>query len=202
MTAADLRQLLRVRYPATTHALVFEVRDAAGFSAQASADALALGLYPSRGLLLSGHEIKVSRGDWLKEIRKPHKAEAFVRFCDEWWIVAADDSIVKPDELPAPWGLLIVSPHGQGLRIAKKAPKLKPKSLDRTFVAALLKRALHQSLGGEEVKQIREEERRKALIDVNARLRERYPEERVRRIRREVSELTGALDRLAREEGL
>lgn len=142
---AAIEDLLRARYPIKTHALLFEVRNDAGFHANRSCDAIAMGLWPSRGLKLAGFEIKRSRADWLKEYREPEKAEAFQQFCDEWWIVAGDVKIVQPDELPENWGLLVA--QGNRLLCQKQAPKLIPAPLDRGILAALLKRAIDQERG-------------------------------------------------------
>lgn len=140
---AEIEALLRSRYPANTHTLLFEVRNDAGFRADRSCDALAMGLWPSRGLKLSGFEIKRSRADWLKEYRQPEKAESFSVFCDEWWIVAGDGSIVQADELPERWGLLVAK--GQRLECVKPAPKNPtPEPLDRGLLAAMFKRAQSQ----------------------------------------------------------
>ncbi len=141
---ANVYELLRARYPSNTHALLFEVRNDAGFSADRSCDALAMGLWPSRGLKLAGFEIKESRADWLREYRNPEKAEAFSVFCDEWWIVAGDSSIVQMDELPEKWGLLVAK--GQRFQCVKQAPKNPtPMPLDRGLLAAILKRAHDQA---------------------------------------------------------
>ncbi|AUG29422.1 MULTISPECIES: hypothetical protein [Microbacterium] len=64
-----------------------------------------------------GFEVKVSRSDWLTELRDPEKAEAWARYCHYFWLVAADRSIVR-DDLPDGWGLLV--PHGTSLRAAVK----------------------------------------------------------------------------------
>ena len=123
-------------------AWVPKVRNAAGFSATNTCDGIAMALWPSRGLELHGHEVKVSRSDWLKELRKPEKAEAFTIFCDRWWIVAGDAEIVHDDELPPGWGLMI--PRGQGLGVVVQAEKLSDVAFsgrERHFLAALLRSA-------------------------------------------------------------
>lgn len=81
-------------------AFVPKVRDAAGFSATRTIDAIAMSLWPSRGLELHGHEIKVSRSDWLRELKEPEKAEAFSSVVDRWWLVVSDAQIVAAGELP------------------------------------------------------------------------------------------------------
>lgn len=55
-----------------------------------------------------GFEIKVSRSDWLSEHRTQGKKSAPWRsYCNYWWIVVPRRDIVKPEELPAGWGLLV-----------------------------------------------------------------------------------------------
>lgn len=61
MNADAIRHALRQKFPAQEYALFFEVRSATGFPGRLrSADALAMSLWPSRGLELHGFEIKVS----------------------------------------------------------------------------------------------------------------------------------------------
>ncbi len=148
-TADELRALLRRKFPAEAFAMLYEVRDAAGFSAQRSADVVMVGLWPSRGCQIDGMEIKVSRSDWLRELKKPEKAEAFVPYCDRWWIVAGNMDVVKLSELPPTWGLMV--PSCRGLKIVTEAPKLDAKPLDRSLLAAMLKRATATSMDDPEI---------------------------------------------------
>ena len=69
---------------------------------------------------LHGHEVKISRADWLAELRDPTKAEAFRPYMHYWWLVVPDKSIVKPGELPEGWGLLTI--RGNGLAQVIEAP--------------------------------------------------------------------------------
>ncbi len=71
-------------------------------------DAMAISNWPSRGNHLIGFEVKASRSDWLRELKKPEKAEAFYRYCTNW-IIAAVPGVVKKDELPPGWGLMELS---------------------------------------------------------------------------------------------
>lgn len=84
-------------------------------------DALAVDLWPSSGHPIHGFEVKVSRSDWLTELKDPEKAEAFRPYCDHWWLVVPDTQIVRGD-LPETWGLLAVGKDGR-LRVRKPAPK-------------------------------------------------------------------------------
>lgn len=132
--------LLQKRFPPNEYALLAEVRDQAGFGASRSADGIAMNLWPSRGLEIEGIEVKSYRSDWLRELKDPAKAENIIKYCDRWWLVAADDTIVYPEEVPNAWGFLQVK--GKRLMTIKPAPKLIPSAaLDRSFIAALMKRA-------------------------------------------------------------
>jgi hypothetical protein len=87
---------------------------------------------------LHGHEVKVTRADWLAELRDPEKAEAFRPFCTHWWLVAGDATIVRGD-LPEGWGLLVV----QGSRLVTKVrpTPVEPLPLPRAMLAGLLRAA-------------------------------------------------------------
>lgn len=104
------------------------------------ADAMAVDLWPSTGNLVHGFEVKVSRSDWLSELRDPTKADALRRYCDHWWLVVPDASIVNHD-LPDGWGLLAVGRDGK-LRQRTAAPKLDRQPMPPTFVASLLRAAV------------------------------------------------------------
>lgn len=108
------------RYVAMSH-----VRSDAGFDAERTADFMALDLWPSKGLVLHGHEVKISRSDWLNELKDPEKAGAFIPHVDYWWLVIADKDMVKPGELPAEWGMMALGGDGK-LRVVKQAPRLRP----------------------------------------------------------------------------
>jgi hypothetical protein len=132
-------RLLESRYPVTEYALFSQVADDVGFAKKSWADAIMFGLWPSRGNEIEGFEIKVSRSDWLSELKKHEKSSPVQAYCHRWWIVAGSRDIVDPDELPKTWGLLI--PRGKGLESKVKAPLLKPKKLSRKFVTAVMRRS-------------------------------------------------------------
>ena len=108
-----------------------------------TADFIAQDTWEAQGLLLHGHEVKVSRADWLTELADPSKAEAIKRFCDRWWLVVPDRSIVR-DDLPDDWGLLALDGKGK-LRIVRRAPMLTPDPHPPTFRASLLRAAAKTS---------------------------------------------------------
>lgn len=157
-TSGAMRALIRERCPKEAWAVLFEVRSETGSSgAGRYADALAMSLWPSRGLELHGFEIKVSRSDWRRELENPQKAEPIQRYCDRWWIVAPA-SVVLVEDLPPTWGLLVPDAKGKSLRVARAAPKLeKPDELDRTFVASVLRSAQGQITPEVELERVRSE---------------------------------------------
>jgi hypothetical protein len=135
----EVREALRARFAAPAWAIFDEVGNGTGSRCDRHADMVAVSLWPSRGLELHGIEIKVSRQDWLKELKDPAKADAIQKFCHRWWIAVGDDKIVQAGELPPNWGLLVLS--GKTLRARTEAPPLSPEPLSMLFVAALLRRA-------------------------------------------------------------
>jgi hypothetical protein len=137
--SSDVYAALRLRYCAPEWALMFEVANGTGSSIRRYADAVAMNLFPSRGLELHGFEIKVSRGDWQRELKNPEKAETISQYCERWWIVAPK-GLVQKEELPVTRGLLEL--EGDKLRIAVQAPLLPDrKPFSRPFIAALLRRS-------------------------------------------------------------
>jgi len=69
-------------------------------------DALYVGFTSSSGRILIGHELKISRADWLNELNKRDKADQWADESHEWWLVVSDPAIVRDGELPAGWGLM------------------------------------------------------------------------------------------------
>lgn len=142
MHEGQIMVALRDRYKAPAHAFLPQVRNQTGFRRRVrTADAIAMSLYPSRGLDLHGFEVKVSRSDWIRERDDPEKAEEIARFCNFWWVVVGDPAIVPLDELPPTWGLLV--PHGKSLRAAREAPRNEAVAEPtRAFLAAILRKAV------------------------------------------------------------
>lgn len=70
-------------------------------------DALHVGFTSASGRVLTGHEVKVSRADWLSELRKVGKADTWADQCHRWFLVVPTAEIVQPGELPVGWGLMI-----------------------------------------------------------------------------------------------
>lgn len=127
------------RYPRAEYAFMEEVcEDVIG--GKRRADAMVLNFWSSRGRELQGFEVKSYRGDWLREKKDPSKAEALARYCDRWWIVDdSEEDIVKKEELPPTWGLLVR--RGKKLVQVVAASKLTPTDRPWSFVCSLVRRA-------------------------------------------------------------
>lgn len=137
--AEEVEDLLRERYSPPEWAFLPQVRSGTGYEAGVrTADALAMGLWPSRGLDLHGFEIKVSRNDWLNELKRPSKAEKIARFCDFWWVVGPREVFLE-EEIPSNWGLMV--PGAGKLKIIKPAVLLVSCPINKRFLASILRQA-------------------------------------------------------------
>lgn len=134
----ELKLALKRAFPSPGWQVFYEVANDTGVRASRRADAVAIGIWPSNGHLIHGFEIKVSRSDFLNEMKNPTKSQEVFQFCDRWSLVTPI-GMVKADELPAPWGLMTFG--GNTLRTVKKAPQLDRQPLTPGFVAAMLRKA-------------------------------------------------------------
>jgi hypothetical protein len=177
-------ELLRVHFPENAYTLLREVRNAAGYNATRSADGVAVGLWPSRGLEIEGLELKAHRQDWINELKNPAKAEQIFQFCDRWWIVAEKEGIVKQEEVPAPWGFMEV--RGEKLFTVIKAPKLEPKPLTKGFVVCMLKRASSGMIPLSEIASKIAEAKKEGGLSSNYRIK--YLEEEITNLKSGIAE--------------
>ena len=141
--ADGLWSALAKRYPAPQWAYFTEVRNGTGYRHARTADAMALGLWPSMGMELHGVEVKASRSDWKRELEQPEKSEELGKYCDRWWLCSEEKVVLDIGEIPPAWGWLEFS--GGKLKTRKPAPKREAKALDRHFVASVLRDAHERS---------------------------------------------------------
>lgn len=135
----QLMEKLAAKYAPPHWMFLEEVRDATGFDSGRAADAMALGLYRSRGRDLIAFEVKVSRSDWLLELKNPDKAEAIGRYCDYFYLVLAEEGIIQPGEVPEPWGVYVARP--KKLVQIKAAQRLEAAPISRLLLCSLVKSA-------------------------------------------------------------
>lgn len=113
-----------------------QLRADAGWDVQ-TGDVVIMGAWGSTNHNIQGFEVKISRSDWLNEVKKQGKNDEIKQYCDRFWLVIADEKMVKDGELPDDWGMMIVS--GTGLKVVKQAPRLDPKPVTKGFVAMMLR---------------------------------------------------------------
>lgn len=132
-------QILKKRFPKDAYAVLPQVPAETGGGCRI-ADALVMSLWRSRGLTLTGIEIKLARSDWLRELKDPSKADPICAYCDHWYIVTNGPEVARIEELPDTWGLIVCSDSDS--KIVKKASKLDAKPMSRAFLAAILRRTM------------------------------------------------------------
>ena len=141
--AANVYDAIVLAHPAPEWAVIAEVSDATGGRASRRADALAMNLWPSRGLEVRGFEIKVSRGDLKRELVDPSKADAVGAFCHTCALATPPGLVRAEDTVPACWGLFEVDEKGAGEW--KRQPTMRPadevKPPSRLFTAAIARAA-------------------------------------------------------------
>lgn len=134
ITSADLAAELRSRYCRPEWHVEEEVT-----LAGRRLDVVAFNLWGARSYRTVGFELKVSRGDWMRELANFQKAGEWIAVVDEFFVVAPG-GIVRPDELPVGWGLLEL----RGSRMFTKAhPQVqRGTTLPREVVARFFTRIL------------------------------------------------------------
>ena len=70
---------------------------------------------PATGCRTASYEVKVSRSDFLRELKQPNKQRSARLFSDEFWYVAPE-GLVRPEEVPDWAGLIEVQELGEGER--------------------------------------------------------------------------------------
>lgn len=112
-----------------------EVSVATGFASKRM-DAWAVNCYPSKSEL-RGFEVKVSRGDFLKELKDPNKRKHAMSLCDRFYFVTPR-GLIKLNELPAGCGLIEWT--GRVLRTVVQPQDANLKVLPVWFVMSLARR--------------------------------------------------------------
>lgn len=156
VTAKDMEKYLAERYcDSRQWVFLTQVRASTG-SANRIADAMAFNMYGSTGYEILGFEIKVSRSDFLNELKDMSKSDEIMSYCDKWYLVVPDASIVKDGELPKNWGLLVLKDGKLTQKVRAITTRKEP--LPDYFIASILRRS------GDEVERIRNQYIRKEDI--------------------------------------
>lgn len=186
MTEADIKNLLRKRYTAPQFAFMTNVANSTGF-ASTYADGVAFSLWPSSGFQVEGFEIKVSRQDFLNEMKHPEKASNIITYCDKWWLVAPK-GLVHKDELPKAWGFYEIVNDKFFTR--KPAPQLENKEFNINFFAAMIRRATEDVTPNEFLQAERKEMEKSAKLEAAAGIKS--AEEKAERLLKDIADFEAA----------
>ena len=102
-------------------------------------DVYAINYYRSKRYMTRCFEIKVSRSDFLSEMKKPLKRRAAVRLSNEMYFVAPK-GLIKIEEIPVECGLLEVEENGNIIQTVP-APFRDIMPLPNSLIAAISRRA-------------------------------------------------------------
>lgn len=136
--------LLKARHPTANAewATFTEMRSCVGFGDSRYIDFLALHTFEGgrgggRGLKAVAYEIKISRSDFAREIKRPEKRAFAESIADECFF-ATPAGLVRVDEVPDGWGL--IEANKAGLRVTKHPLQRQPGPWPRSFVAMMARR--------------------------------------------------------------
>lgn len=138
ITSSMVKQAIGASFAAPAYQTFFEVSNATGYGIKSYADAVSMGVWPSTGHELHGFEVKISRSDFLNEMKNPAKAMPIMQYCHRWSLVCPAN-MVKLDEVPSTWGVYWFKDGA--IRKARQPPILEAKPLTAEFVASLVRRA-------------------------------------------------------------
>ena len=133
-TSAELIELLRTRHDQTKYAFLEQVPNATGYGCNSWVDAAVISLWPSEGLTRTAFEIKVTRGDFIRELKDPSKNAWARKYFHEFWFVMPSECIKDESEIPKGDGWLM--PRGDKLVIKRQAQR-GDASLDDELLCAL-----------------------------------------------------------------
>jgi hypothetical protein len=104
-------------------------------------DAFAINCWPSKGFRRVAFEVKVTRSDFLHELKHPDKRQPALRISNEFYFVCPK-GLVSADETPPECGLIEVAPEG-GRRKTVKAPHRDVEPLEMRTIVSLLRHAFN-----------------------------------------------------------
>lgn len=195
MKSEHIKALLNEKYSDGDACLIaFEVNEGTGGFGGRIADAIAFYMWPSKDYKMIGFEIKVSRSDWLNEMKQPDKSMALSQFCDEWYLVAPK-GVLGIDELPKTWGYMEAS--DKRLTVKIRAPQREVVNPDKPFMASLLRSMIRKYQDTSVLEQLIEGAKEKA----EKRFKDLY-ESRLERANEDSERYRSLVDKFYKETGL
>jgi len=144
-TAASIIEALRRHHSGASYgapwAFFAELRIGTGYGREAEQriDAWAMALWPSAQFKRVAYEVKISRSDFLREIKDPGKRRRAMVFSNEFYF-ATPFGLLKESEIPPECGLVEIRPDGR-LRTVVDAPHRDTPPPSWRFMAAIIRRA-------------------------------------------------------------
>lgn len=145
MKTKDIIESLRNKYQPPEWAFFSELRAGTGYNSRKKKrnpeqrfDAWALNCWPSKGFVSIAFEVKISRSDFLAELKNPKKRKQAMDFSCEFYFVTPL-KLVKLDEIPEDCGWITVNETGVA-RVRKKSPRNEKPSLEWGFFASVARR--------------------------------------------------------------
>lgn len=143
-TEADMLDALHARFgfvshnggvPKRRYVCADHVRARSGFDCR-TLDFVAVDTWASGKLATHGAEVKVSRSDWLRELKDPDKSAPFLSWLTHFWLAVPDAAIVRDGELPDGWGLLVLRKTQLVAKVT--APRRESEPIPAQTIASLL----------------------------------------------------------------
>lgn len=110
-----------------------------GINGEQRMDAFAFNTWPSKKHRRIAFEVKVSRGDFLSEIKDPSKRASAMLVSNQFFFVCPL-GLVKKEEIPEDCGLIEIKPTG-GRKFTVKAPHREISDPPMRFISSLLRAA-------------------------------------------------------------
>jgi hypothetical protein len=109
LTAKEVVSALRAHHPSPEWAVFTELRAGTGYGKRSEQriDLWAIDCYPSKQCRRLAYEVKVSRQDFLNELKDPLKRRGALLLSNEFWFVGPE-GFAKPEEIPIECGLLVI----------------------------------------------------------------------------------------------
>ena len=163
LNASQVLEAVQALHPDPQWAFVAELRVGTGYDsgrakdapneAEQRLDAWAINCWPSQGGFQAvAYEVKISRADFLHELKHPYKRELGLRYSNLFYF-AAPKGLIKKSELPRECGLVEVDEAGRA-KLALEAPRREMEFPPPRFLAALGRRAGRALRTPGEVKQL------------------------------------------------
>ena len=166
ITASNVNRAIAAKYSGDEWRVWFEVSQSTGHYSGRRADAVVMNLWPSKQHQIHVMEVKVTRGDFMNEMKDLTKWEAIGQFANFFWL-CTPVGLVSVDEVPKSWGLMELTKGG--LRVKKQAPaNTSPKEITKGFAASLLRSG--ESLTSKEIDKRVEDRVASEIVSIKNRL--------------------------------